>query len=63
MPCSMSSSKTPEPLFAASGGLQVPPTPVEDPFSALDALMSVIEALCPSWPQRGPFLATSAMLL
>jgi hypothetical protein len=60
----MSSSKTPsEPLFAASGGLQILPAPVEDPFSALDALMSVIEALCPSWPQRGPFLTTGAMLL
>jgi hypothetical protein len=60
----MSFSMTmPEPLFAASGGIQVPPAPVEDPFTALDALMSVIEALCPSWPQRGPLLTTDAMLL
>jgi len=49
--------------FAAGGGVQVPPAPVDDPFSALDALMSVIEALCPSWPQRAPFLSTGAMLL
>lgn len=49
--------------FAASGGVYVLPAPVEDPFSSLDALMSVIEALCPSWPQRGPFLTTGAMLL
>lgn len=49
--------------FAASGGLQVAPAPVEDPFSALDALMSVIEALCPIWPERDLFRATGEMLL
>jgi hypothetical protein len=49
--------------FAASGGHSEPVGPVEDPFGALDALMSVIEALCPAWPQREPFLTRGAMLL
>lgn len=48
--------------FAANGGLQGPAPVVQDPFDALDALMSVIEALCPVWPQR-PVLAASEMLL
>jgi hypothetical protein len=60
----MSSLKTPtEQPFASGGGIQVAPTPVEDPYTALDALMSVIEALCPTWPQRRPFLSGGAMLL
>jgi len=48
--------------FAVSGGLQAPPPPAEDPFDALDALMSVIEALCPVWPER-PTLCSGQMLL
>jgi hypothetical protein len=35
---------------------------VEDPFDALDALMSVIEALCPVWPER-PTAFAGEMLL
>lgn len=50
----MSSLKKPaDSPLAASGGLQAPPPlPEGDPFQALDGLMSVIEALCPVWPQR-----------
>ena len=29
----------------------------------LDDLMSVVEALCPIWPQREPFVSTAEMLL
>ncbi len=49
--------------LAGAGGSRVPPTPESDPFRVLDDLMSVVEALCPTWPQRGPFVSTRAMLL
>jgi hypothetical protein len=59
----MSSLKKPaDTPFAASGGLQALAPAVEDPFDALDALMSVIEALCPVWPER-PTLCMGEMLL
>ena len=59
----MSSLKKPaDTPFAANGGLQGPAPAVEDPFDALDALMSVIEALCPVWPER-PMLCVGEMLL
>jgi hypothetical protein len=62
----MSSFKTPaDAPFAASGGLQAleaSPAPVDDPFDALDALMSVIEALCPVWPERPRELAGEMLL-
>jgi hypothetical protein len=48
--------------FAASGGLQAPAPAVDDPFDALDALMSVIEALCPVWPDRPKELAGEMLL-
>jgi hypothetical protein len=60
----MSSSKTSaQQAFAASGGVQIPIAPADDPFGALDSLMSVIEALCPIWPARGPLLIAREMLL
>ncbi|MGH8210899.1 MAG: hypothetical protein ACREU6_15165 [Steroidobacteraceae bacterium] len=60
----MSYSKTPtEQPFAAAGGIQAPATSEEDPFRALDDLMSVVEALCPTWPQREPFVSVGEMLL
>ena len=34
-----------------------------DPFEALDDLMAVVEALCPTWPQRGTFEESSKFLL
>jgi hypothetical protein len=48
--------------IAASGGLQGPAPPADDPFQALDGLMSVIEALCPVWPQR-PLLSSGGDML
>ena len=49
--------------LAADGGLALPATRPEDPFRALDDLMAVVEALCPIWPQRGPFVDGGKMLL
>jgi hypothetical protein len=34
-----------------------------DPFEALDDLMTVIDALCPVWPEREIFSSTSRFLL
>ncbi len=34
-----------------------------DPFEALDDLMTVVEALCPVWPQREVFADSSRFLL
>jgi hypothetical protein len=49
--------------LAGAGGDRVPATSESDPFRVLDDLMSVVEALCPTWPQRGPFVSSGAMLL
>jgi hypothetical protein len=63
MACLMNSLVTPaDAPLAASGGLPADPAPVQDPFDALDALMSVIEALCPVWPER-PMQLAGEMLL
>jgi hypothetical protein len=60
----MNSSKAPtEQPFANAGGISVPATSEKDPYRALDDLMSVVEALCPIWPQREPFVSTAEMLL
>lgn len=42
-------------LLVGGAGIRVPVEPVWDPFEALDDLMVVIEALCPTWPLREPF--------
>jgi hypothetical protein len=34
-----------------------------DPYKALDDLMSVVEALCPTWPPRENFRETDKFLL
>jgi hypothetical protein len=34
-----------------------------DPYEALDALMLVVEALCPEWPPRNTFAASSRFIL
>jgi hypothetical protein len=63
-PCSMNSSpksidsRGPAPrrsLLVASGGIRVPVQTMRDPFEALDDLMVVVEALCPTWPHRESF--------
>jgi hypothetical protein len=35
--------------------IRVPTQPMRDPFEALDDLMVVVEALCPTWPRRESF--------
>ncbi len=42
-------------LLVAGGGLRTPTQPMRDPFEALDDLMVVVEALCPTWPRRKSF--------
>lgn len=41
--------------LAEGGGVRIPVAPVTDWFTALDDLMAVVEAFCPSWPDRGTF--------
>jgi hypothetical protein len=49
---------------AADGGMaHVPATTGRDPFEALDDLMTVIEALCPVWPNREIFSSTDRSLI
>lgn len=38
--------------FAADGGAAYSAPDDRDPFEALDDLMTVVEALCPRWPER-----------
>ena len=50
--------------FAADGGItHVPAVTSRDPFEALDDLMTVIEALCPVWPNREIFSSTDRFLI
>jgi hypothetical protein len=39
-------------LFVSQGGVVATVTDEREPYEALDDLMSVIEALCPTWPPR-----------
>jgi hypothetical protein len=51
-------SRSPAPrrdLLVAGGGIRVPAQKIRDPFEALDDLMVVVEALCPTWPWRESF--------
>ena len=45
----------PRDVLVAAGGIHVPAQPMRDPFEALDDLMVVVEALCPTWPRRESF--------
>ena len=58
-----SSPKAPDQPIAAGGGLPEHASTPPDPFSALDDLMVVVEALCPKWPEREPTVTTNRMLL
>jgi hypothetical protein len=50
--------------FAADGGMTYAPTATNrDPFETLDDLMTVIEALCPVWPNREIFSSTDRFLI
>jgi hypothetical protein len=50
--------------FAAEGGItHVEAATGRDPFEAFDDLMTVIEALCPVWPDRAIFSSTDQFLI
>ena len=49
--------------FAAEGGVRAPAYEHEDPYRVLDDLMAAVEALCPVWPSRPPFVDGGRMLL
>ncbi len=42
------------PPIAGAGGLGVTDGGGGDPYLRLDHLMSVVEELCPRWPERDP---------
>jgi hypothetical protein len=48
-------SSQPHHLLAAEGGVVAPIASERDPYEVLDDLMTVVEALCPTWPERAPF--------
>jgi hypothetical protein len=50
-------------IFAAEGGIPIEVASVSDPYTALDDLMYVVEALCPVWPERGTFVEGPHWLL
>ena len=50
-------------LIVANGGVRSVVDPPADGFAALDDLMAVIEALCPTWPQRDNFGSMPEMRL
>lgn len=50
--------------FVTDGGItHVPAATSGDPFEAFDDLMTVIEALCPVWPDREIFSSTHRFLI
>jgi hypothetical protein len=57
-----SSSPAPHPL-SGDGGVALPTTDIRDPFEILDDLMQVVEALCPTWPERDLFPDTGGFKL
>jgi hypothetical protein len=52
-----------QPLAADGGITHVPAATSRDPFEALDDLMTVIEVLCPVWPNREIFSSTDRFLI
>jgi hypothetical protein len=60
----MSASIDDQQPFAADAGIaHVPAASSRDPFDALDDLMTVIEALCPVWPNRELFPSNDRFLI
>lgn len=49
--------------FAAGGGIKPARRSGRDPFETLDDLMTVVEALCPTWPPRDSFKESTRMRL
>lgn len=58
-----SSAKTPDYPLVREGGLPPQPSNAEDPFKSFDDLMAVVEALCPTWPERAIFSDSARFLL
>lgn len=59
----MSSSDAALHPLSGDGGLSSPLIDTRDPFEALDDLMQVVEALCPTWPSRELFPDTAVFKL
>ena len=58
------SSNDPEPYpLASEGGISESPADSRGPFEVLDDLMLVIEALCPTYPERDTFADSAAFKL
>jgi hypothetical protein len=53
----------PKQPLAGAGGIVATVQCERDPYEVLDDLMSVIEALCPTWPARGISFASGKFLL
>ena len=54
----MTSDKCGAQPLSSGGAVPVRPTSLRDAFEILDDLMSVVEVLCPIWPQRVIFSDT-----
>jgi hypothetical protein len=52
---SSSEEGRPRHLLASEGGNVEFPQDTRDPFEVLDDLMQVVEALCPTFPERDTF--------
>jgi hypothetical protein len=50
-------------IIAGEGGVTTPIESDRDPYERLDDLMVVMEALCPRYPEREPFLGTEVFRL
>jgi hypothetical protein len=59
----MNSNESPEHPLSSEGGLHWPAVESRDPFEAVDDLMQVVEALCPTWPRRDPFPSSAIFIL
>jgi hypothetical protein len=59
----VSSSSTALHPLSSDRGDALLPAYTRDPFEVLDDLMQVIEALCPTWPERELFPITAAFKL
>jgi len=59
----MSSNDAAVHLLTSTGGVRLQPADAQDPFEALDDLMQVVEALCPTWPDRDVFSDAAAFVL
>jgi hypothetical protein len=57
-----SNEQQPHPL-ASEGGISESPADSRGPFEVLDDLMLVIEALCPTYPERDTFADSATFKL